>query len=385
MSTIQLNTAGSSNYAFVVVSRTSPHFPQLTAIFKKEVVPLHGDQGRTLRKLGDDRQAEVLMRNDKIVGVIVYKKELQESNEKTKYPGGFEVKNIVVLQDSPRYVGMLVDRVVKLAKRALASSVYCIISSKDRTLDTVKTKGFKDINTWCSRVEGETDYLFSLKVSSRVQDRASATATNGGTKMDLSTHKAVADQGRRFLNSSYRESAPAERGSAKRGRDDRGAGGLNAPYKRTDRRLRTGESNRFNRNGNNGNNGHNIGRNQFSARPPSGPQAHRVTLKKKYIDQITHYGKTIEGRINSGMMLRFKEGDTVTFFAGRSAVTCDIVAIRKHPNFREMLEKEGVRRCLADVATVEEGAGIYDRIPGYSRRASQSGVLAIEIKVKKGS
>lgn len=114
----------------------------------------------------------------------------------------------------------------------------------------------------------------------------------------------------------------------------------------------------------------------------SQPRQHRVTLMAKYLNQIKFHGKTIEGRINSGFVLKLRAGDNLQFFNNRDprGVNCEIIAIRTYKSFREMLAAEGVSNCLTDVDDLEKGVEVYDRIRGYNERAAKSGVVAIQIK-----
>ena len=105
----------------------------------------------------------------------------------------------------------------------------------------------------------------------------------------------------------------------------------------------------------------------------------------KYIHQIKGGGKTIEGRINSGMILRFNPGDEVRFFYKQNQqddVRCNIEGIRKYSSFRHLLQQEGHQNCLTDVRSLEEAVRIYDQIPGYAERAAKFGVVAIHLSLK---
>ena len=112
----------------------------------------------------------------------------------------------------------------------------------------------------------------------------------------------------------------------------------------------------------------------------SGAHHDELPLIRKYMEQIRRGKKTVEGRIYSGRFRRFKEGDTITFINLSSRVTCLITGLKVYRSFRELLENEGVRNCLADVSNVELGVRIYHRIPDFEQRARRSGVLAIRLK-----
>ncbi|HPE85214.1 MAG TPA: ASCH domain-containing protein [Chlamydiales bacterium] len=114
------------------------------------------------------------------------------------------------------------------------------------------------------------------------------------------------------------------------------------------------------------------------------PKHHELTLRKKYIHQIRSGQKTVEGRINHGMVTRYRVGDTVRFFYKQNPgddVRCEITDIRSFKTFREMLENSGFKKCVSDIWTLDEAEDLYLNIPGYAERAAASGVLAIHIKV----
>lgn len=116
---------------------------------------------------------------------------------------------------------------------------------------------------------------------------------------------------------------------------------------------------------------------------PAQPRRHSVTLRKKYIHQIRSGQKTIEGRINSGMMLKMKPGDEVRFFYMHNKfddVVCKITKIEKFVSFAEMLEACGYKNCITDVRSLREAIDLYASIPKYPEKAARFGVLAIHIQ-----
>lgn len=104
-----------------------------------------------------------------------------------------------------------------------------------------------------------------------------------------------------------------------------------------------------------------------------------VTLREPYFSQIENKIKTIEGRINSGQFKSLREGDTITFCNQGKLLPCLVKGKRIYRSFEEMLEKEGVKKCLPDARSLKEGVAIYDNLPGFKQRAIQHGVVAIEI------
>ncbi len=125
--------------------------------------------------------------------------------------------------------------------------------------------------------------------------------------------------------------------------------------------------------------------NEFTSRQqqPSS-KMHTCTLKKIYIDQILSGKKTVEGRINSGMFLKIKEGNSIKFFCGHGnfyrEVICKVTKIEKFESFEEMLKKVGYQNCLPECTSLNQAASEYSKIPQYSKKASQYGVLALHIQ-----
>lgn len=57
-----------------------------------------------------------------------------------------------------------------------------------------------------------------------------------------------------------------------------------------------------------------------------------------------------------------------------------ILRVKKYRSFREMLEAEGVRNCIPDLRTINEGVEAYLKIPRYKER-ERLGVLAFRIQM----
>jgi len=111
------------------------------------------------------------------------------------------------------------------------------------------------------------------------------------------------------------------------------------------------------------------------------PREERIPLKGLYIAQIKSGRKTIEGRINSGMFKNLASGTVVEFHNNSDSVKCKVVKKVVYSSFREMLEKEGVQKCLPECRSVDDGARIYDAIPSYTDKARAHGVLAIHLQL----
>lgn len=106
-----------------------------------------------------------------------------------------------------------------------------------------------------------------------------------------------------------------------------------------------------------------------------------IPLKMIYLRPIIDGRKTIEGRINNGPFQKLKEGNFIRFFCQNTEAYCQVTKVNKYSSFAEMLQQEGVKPCLPDVNSLQEGIRIYDAIPGYAEKANRCGVLAIHIRV----
>lgn len=57
-----------------------------------------------------------------------------------------------------------------------------------------------------------------------------------------------------------------------------------------------------------------------------------------------------------------------------------IVGIEKYASFEKMLEIEGIRNCIPDAKTIEEGVLAYHSIPQYRNLGERLGVLAFRLQ-----
>lgn len=122
--------------------------------------------------------------------------------------------------------------------------------------------------------------------------------------------------------------------------------------------------------------------NRYSSFPNNASgRIQELTLRKEYFSMIKNGLKTIEGRVNTRMFSGMAQGDRITFICGPSRLPCLVKGNRTYASFREMLEQEGVQKCLPNAASLDEAVAVYHRIPGYQDKAHRFGVAAIEIEV----
>lgn len=416
----------SNPFEFKRVDGHSTYYPIIKDIFENQLTTVYGDQTEFLTKIQrqDNRRCEVVLSENKPVGFLVWKRQLENDE--------FIVPNLHIInpkQTSVNEIGKaLVETALKYAQNYSAKKVRVTLPASDVELMQVLTnKDFRIIETRTSKSTGLAKHILnhtlarnnalsstnadvneashkiikkrgrneddvSASEHSRIDDtredsvrkRAALGSNNADRPRDFDREK------REFVPLRNLQSSSAQSYSSRSGEESRRGipisnpssrqGSLigrpsNEPYGRQDDYQRT-----------------------LNYAPQTRPATsivdsaypnsrhHSATLMKKYIHQIKSGGKTIEGRVNSGMFLNFKEGDTVRFFYMANTsddVTCRIVKVAKFSSFTEMLEKEGFRKCLTDVNALEDAIRIYNDIPGYREKASRFGVLALHIKVVK--
>lgn len=106
-------------------------------------------------------------------------------------------------------------------------------------------------------------------------------------------------------------------------------------------------------------------------------------LSEPWFTHVKNGTKTIEGRLNDGDWSNMKPGDCIDFVRNddsKNPEKCSVVVIRVTPytSFLEMLRREGLRYCLPEIQTAEEGAAIYRQFYS-SDLESKKGVIAISI------
>ena len=89
----------------------------------------------------------------------------------------------------------------------------------------------------------------------------------------------------------------------------------------------------------------------------------------------------MEGRLNSGMPGRLREGDTLRLQGGRDHVRVAIKKVQTFKNFPDMIEAIGVTACLPDYHSVDAAVRLYRSFPGYARKEKQFGCVALHLRV----
>lgn len=119
---------------------------------------------------------------------------------------------------------------------------------------------------------------------------------------------------------------------------------------------------------------------EVTSMPKLPPKQTTCSIQRKYLHFIMNGSKSIEGRINSGIFAKLRVGEHIKFFCGNESVISEITALKPYDSFADMLEKEGVERCLPDIKSLKAAIDVYNNIPRYAQKADQFGVLAIHLK-----
>lgn len=71
--------------------------------------------------------------------------------------------------------------------------------------------------------------------------------------------------------------------------------------------------------------------------------------------------KTVEGRLNKGKYKEIQPKDHIVVFNNEETKSFEVVVIgvRNYFSFKELLEKEGLKKVLPNAETLEDGINIY--------------------------
>jgi ASC-1-like (ASCH) protein/ribosomal protein S18 acetylase RimI-like enzyme len=119
-----------------------------------------------------------------------------------------------------------------------------------------------------------------------------------------------------------------------------------------------------------------------NSRQPSSGNYRTCTLMKKYVQLIQSGKKSYEARCGTKMFQNYRQGDTVKWFAGSVAdVTTKIVAVERFKSWEEMLRTNGYEGYVPDARNLQHAIQVYNAIPGYREKAERFGVLSFKLEV----
>lgn len=394
MSSIQ--SASRPTDQFIRVKNDSPEMEQVETHISKTLAPHYGKQERLIRKIkeGGDRRCEILqLATGVAVGVLSYAKELTSFDyESIKLKNSFKIYLLSLFKTDPsdtdKHLGYLIERIMKLANRNHAEMVHMIASETDQVVvSLLNSKEFSRYDVFEKKGDEPKFYLYAKSLL--------PSEINGQSRSQKRRHEDVPQEDleeRKTKEARYQsyEPPPQRRHSSYGTYSQNGYGGYSSSSSSTSYSYQPQQqydqygipkvmsSRELARS-----------RSESALVTKSTPSiTHEITLKKEYIHQIKWSGKTIEGRVNQGMVLRFKEGDTIRFFYKQNEsddAICEITKIEKFKGFPEMLQRVGFQKCLPKIRDMASAINAYDAIPGYTQRAERFGVVAIHIKFLRSS
>ena len=111
---------------------------------------------------------------------------------------------------------------------------------------------------------------------------------------------------------------------------------------------------------------------------------YNITVKEPWFTLIKMKLKSVEGRLNKGLFSKFKKDDIVNWVKitnnKKHIVKTKIVSVNKYNSFKEMLQKETLKRTLPGIPTVNCGVEVYRQY--FSENFEKKyGVVAIQLEV----
>jgi len=102
-----------------------------------------------------------------------------------------------------------------------------------------------------------------------------------------------------------------------------------------------------------------------------------INVQESYKTFILKGIKTVEGRLNKGKFAIIKIGDILEI-ESEDAIF-EVVGKNIYSNFREMLEKEGIKNAIPDKDNINDAVDVYRKF-FTKEQEKKFGVVAIKIK-----
>lgn len=376
---------------FVSIDDKSEYFPAVSAYFDKVIKPIYGDQASALKKIGSaaDRGCEVLLSDaGMVLGVLVYKKDLVGARN------SLEVKTLGVMNpktgSGKGYGKRLLQRALEVAEEKKARGIKLTLSDLNKYKGFFTKHAFKIEHRVAKKVG---DNAVELHCRARIKEiRAALQVVKvAPVPQARAKYSSIRDAGV-FGGEATSAYQPGASGSRKRSRDDSvegtastkrlhsGAGPDSASTVSARSSLQQPRPEPSHARLQSHHSGGVHGAGMFTPRPVT----RSCTLMKKYVNYIASGEKLYEARCNTQMFRNFKVGDQVKWFAGSVAsVTTKIIAIEKFSSFEAMLRANGHKGYVPDSYSLDHAIKVYDKIPGYERKAKQHGVVSFKLEVIK--
>jgi ASC-1-like (ASCH) protein len=111
--------------------------------------------------------------------------------------------------------------------------------------------------------------------------------------------------------------------------------------------------------------------------------SHSLLIQAQFLDFIDQGFKTVEGRLGSDKYSLVKPGDIFEFVTVEDEtrrLRCVVLQVFKYMSFQNMLESQGLKKCLPHIDSIDEGVKVYRSFPGYAEGEKTYGAFAFHIK-----
>jgi ribosomal protein S18 acetylase RimI-like enzyme len=144
-------------------------FEFITSFFRHTIENLYGDQTASLKKIENlhDRHCELLILDNEIIGILVYKLKLTDEFKNYYLTQSFEIKTLALINPEKTggrgYGSLLLQRAAQIAINKEAKSLLVTVSTgKPEVLSFFINAGFKVINVFVNQYKvGLNEYLLA--------------------------------------------------------------------------------------------------------------------------------------------------------------------------------------------------------------------------------
>jgi len=112
------------------------------------------------------------------------------------------------------------------------------------------------------------------------------------------------------------------------------------------------------------------------------PKTHTLIVQNRYFELLENGKKTVEARVNKCPYNKIEKGDLIQFQINEDlskVVLCKVKDKFIYPTFKELLEKEGLKPCLPDALSVDEGVQTYHSFGKYETEVEKYQAVAFRI------
>lgn len=168
-----MNSSTFDNLAqFEFVDGNHPLFSEVKEIMDEVLTPLYGKQESALEKISKsiDRECVVMLVNNKLVGLLIYKTNISDEFSKFDICSSIEIKTLFLKNSNNNsgkgFGSCLLNKALEYGKVVGAKSLSVTVSeNKQESLAFFQRKGFKIVHTFSGKyVAGVNEYLLKYEI-----------------------------------------------------------------------------------------------------------------------------------------------------------------------------------------------------------------------------